>query len=147
MKLNWGTGIAIFIGLFIITMVGMVFKAGQQSHELVTTDYYTKELDFQHLLEKEKLTFATFKQPILAKFVDEQFQLIFPEEVGEQPISGSIYFFKASSEKEDQTILINTKNRTQFFNVKDFSKGKYTLKIDWKVAENEYYSEIEVVFP
>jgi hypothetical protein len=147
MKLNWGTGIAIFIGLFIITMVGMVFKAGQQSHELVTTDYYTKELDFQHLLEKEKLTFATFKQPILTKFIDEQFQLIFPEEVGEQPISGSIYFFKASSEKEDQTILINTKNRTQFFNVKDFSKGKYTLKIDWKVAENEYYSEIEVVFP
>jgi len=74
MKLNWGTGIAIFIGLFIITMVGMVFKAGQQSHELVTTDYYAKELDFQHLLEKEKLTSTIGIGPnkLIAKIASEK---------------------------------------------------------------------------
>ncbi|PKP44885.1 MAG: hypothetical protein CVT95_10295 [Bacteroidetes bacterium HGW-Bacteroidetes-12] len=147
MKLNWGTGIAIFIGLFIITMVSMVFKAGQQSHELVTTDYYAKELDFQHLLEKKKRTSATFKQPILTQFFNNQLLLTFPDEVGEQPIVGSIYFFKASNQSKDLTLPIKTQNRTQNFDVNSFSKGKYTLKIEWNVAENEYYSEIEVVFP
>lgn len=147
MKLNWGTGIAIFIGLFIIAMLGMVFKASQQTHELVTTDYYAKELEFQDLLERKKHTETTFNTPVSLRIVDEEFQLIFPEELKEQPIAGTAYFFKASNEKLDKTVLINTTNAKYIFDVKIFAKGKYQLKIEWNVAKEEFYSELEVVFP
>lgn len=147
MKLNWGTGIAIFIGIFIITMVSMVFKASQQSHELVTTDYYAKELDFQNLLQKSKRTLATFEQPIKTKIVANKLELTFPDEVENERITGSIYFFKASNQNKDLNVPIKTENRKQFFELSDFTRGKYDLKIEWKVNQDEYYTELEIRIP
>jgi len=47
MKMNWGTGILVLIILFFITMFVMVYIAFNQRVDLVTKNYYEKELAYQ----------------------------------------------------------------------------------------------------
>ncbi|MDZ7847906.1 MAG: FixH family protein [Owenweeksia sp.] len=54
MKLNWGTGIAIVLILFAISMGYAVYKAVQQNYDLVTTDYYAEELAYQEKIDQKK---------------------------------------------------------------------------------------------
>lgn len=81
MKFNWGTGITIFIVLFVVSMSAMVFKASQQNVDLVTEDYYEKELAFQDLKDKEALVLSHFKEQISYKIENDKLQLIFPSKV------------------------------------------------------------------
>ena len=71
MKFNWGTGIVIFITQFVVSMSAMVFKASQQNVDLVTEDYYEKELAFQGLKDKQALVLNHFKEQISYKIAIE----------------------------------------------------------------------------
>ena len=52
LKLNWGTGIAIVIAIFMVITIATVVYLMNQDVELVTDDYYKKELKEQTSLMK-----------------------------------------------------------------------------------------------
>ncbi|MBV6405899.1 MAG: FixH family protein [Flavobacteriales bacterium] len=52
MKLNWGTGTAIALGVFVALMGGFMIKASNEQEQLVAEDYYTQELHYQDRLDK-----------------------------------------------------------------------------------------------
>jgi len=56
MKINWGTGIVIafiaFISFIMYFVVNMNVNK-KYDHDLVTEDYYKKELEFQNDIDKE----------------------------------------------------------------------------------------------
>ncbi len=51
-SINWGTGIAIFIGIFMISMLMMVFSTLNHRWDLVADDYYEQDLKFDQKAEK-----------------------------------------------------------------------------------------------
>ena len=55
-KSNWGKGITILISGFVIFMLGLVGFASFQSFNLVETDYYQKEINYQDHIDKVKRT-------------------------------------------------------------------------------------------
>lgn len=143
MKFNWGTGIVIFITLFVVSMSAMVFKASQQNVELVTENYYEKELAFQGLREKEALTLSHFKEQVNYKIKNNQLLLTFPTEV-EGTIKGNINFFKPSDASLDQSVDFTSESKTLVYPLDLFSTGMYKLRIEWQNAGNAYYSELTV---
>ena len=52
MKFNWGTGITIFFLSFVVFMLFMAYKCFQTDFDLVTEDYYAKELVYQETIKK-----------------------------------------------------------------------------------------------
>ncbi len=46
--MNWGARIAILIVTFVVSMIGMVVVAFQQTNEMTDANYYQKELEYQH---------------------------------------------------------------------------------------------------
>lgn len=54
MKINWGTGLSIVLGIFIVGMGTVTYKALNQRHDLVTTDYYQKEIAYQGTIDASK---------------------------------------------------------------------------------------------
>lgn len=143
MKFNWGTGITIFITLFVVSMSAMVFKASQQNVDLVTEDYYEKELAFQDLKDKEALVLSHFKEQISYKIENDKLQLIFPSEV-EGEIKGNINFFKPSDASLDQSVDFTSESKVLVYPLDLFSTGMYKLRIEWQNAGNAYYSELTV---
>lgn len=143
MKFNWGTGITIFIVLFVVSMSAMVFKASQQNVDLVTEDYYEKELAFQDLKDKEALVLSHFEEQISYKIENDKLQLIFPSKV-EGEVKGNIVFFKPSDARLDQSVDFISESKTLVYPLNLFSTGMYKLRIEWQNAGNAYYSELTV---
>lgn len=143
MKLNWGTGITIFIIVFVVFMSALVFKATQQNHDLVTTDYYAKELDFQELIERKELAESSFKEQVFCKIEDEKLKIVFSQEV-EGNIHGTLHFFKPSDAKLDKTLTFQSESKELQYPLTLFSKGMYQLKIEWADTNHLYYNEITI---
>ena len=144
-KINWGTGAFIFFGFFVVFMLGMVYLTTQQRNELVTEDYYEKELDFKEILKKKEKTNLLLER-LKWDIKNDEFIVSFPKDV-DSKISGKIIFFKPSNKKDDKEIPFNINSHTHRINIKHFSKGMYKIKIDWEAKNIEYYNEFEIVIP
>lgn len=145
MKFNWGTGAFLLFGGFVVFMLGLVFYASKQSHELVTENYYEKELEFKDVLIKQERT-EKLSEQLQIEVKDKTLTLSFPKEVGKS-ISGKLFLFKPSNIKDDKEIIFSTDNNIKTFDLSEFSTGMYKLKVDWNARENEYYNEEEIVIP
>lgn len=53
-KLNWGWRISILYSGFVVFMLFMVFKTTTVKDDLVTPDYYAKELEYQQHIDKQE---------------------------------------------------------------------------------------------
>lgn len=146
MKFNWGVGITIFIILFVGFMVMMVLKAGKQNHELVTDDYYEKELEFKDILVKKENALQTFSEQLKITIEGNHVLFSFPKEVNSE-IQGTIYFFKPSKESDDATFDVKTSENQQQIHLNKLSSGMYKVKVDWNVNGEEYYNESTLVIP
>ncbi|MCB9364943.1 MAG: FixH family protein [Flavobacteriales bacterium] len=143
MKFNWGTGAFLLFGGFVIFMLGLVFYASQQKNDLVTEDYYEKELEFKDVLVKQELTEKLTEQ-LQIEVKAKALTLSFPKEVGHN-ISGKLFLFKPSNINDDKEISFTTDNSFKKVDLSGFSTGMYKLKVNWNAGEKEYYNEVEIV--
>lgn len=145
MKFNWGTGAFMLFGSFALFMTGLAIFASMQSNELVTEDYYEKELEFEEVQKKQEKTALLSAQAKLS-VVDDKFVINFPKEV-EDVISGNVVFFKPSSQKDDKSIDFKTTSGIYELAIGGYSAGMYKVKINWEASGVEYYDEGEIVIP
>jgi len=145
MRFNWGIGAFIFFGTFVFFMIGMVYLSTQQKSELVTEDYYEKELAFKEILKKEART-AKLSEKLSWQIINNQLSIQFPKEIGEN-IMGEITFFKPSNQNDDKKISFQTSSNSHSIDVSKFSSGMYKLKIDWMSNDITYYNEEVIDLP
>ena len=140
MKINWGTGIALFYTCFVITMVTFVVKSKGIDHSLVVENYYEEDLAYQSRLDKihnsEKL-----EQDLVINQQQDQIIFQFPEVLND--IKGNIWFYRANDVRQDQKIDFQVDANNQFiFPTKTLINGLWTIKVDWADNQKEYYKEI-----
>lgn len=146
MKFNWGTGAAsLFIG-FILLVLTLVYIASRQKVELVTDDYYEKELEVNEILIKKQNAEALSSNVKLG-IEGSNVIITFPEEI-EHPISGKVLFFKPSDKNADFEVNIKP-NEAKILTVpfNDKYSGMYKVKIDWSANNTGYYFEDQIVLP
>jgi hypothetical protein len=147
LKIGWGTKIAIlYIGfvLLIGTMVTMCFN---QKIDLVSDDYYDKELVFQNRIN-EMNNSNSLTENIKHQVDQKGVQLNFPKQFENEKISGEILFFRPSDNKKDFKVSIELNdNSQQFISRNSLSKGMYKMQISWKTANKNYYNEETIVIP
>lgn len=144
MKINWGFKIAFFYSAFVVFIIGMIFLAFGENFDLVTEDYYQKELEFQDKIDKSsnaKLLETKLQVSIVGKAV----QLTFPRNA--RPVEGEIMFFRPDNEKDDFIIQLKKDSNIQQVDLERFRKGKYLVKIDWKSNDKSYYQENTIIIP
>lgn len=145
MKFNWGVFAFSLFGVFVVFMLGMVYFATKQNNELVTENYYEKELEFKEILVKKEHS-ALLLEQVTYQADLKSFNIVFPTEIT-TPISGNIVFYKPSDLKADKSFPLEVKNNAQTFQFSAFEKGMYHVKIDWKANDIEYYHELTLVTP
>ena len=126
-------------------MIGLAIFASQQTNELVNEDYYEKELEFKEVLKKQDRTNELSEQ-LYWKIENKEFIISFPKEITNE-ITGTVVFFKPSSEKEDKEIAFKSSTNNFIIDISTYASGMYKVKIDWKADNIEYYSNDEVVIP
>lgn len=142
--MNWGKKITIAYLGFVALIVTMVIISVRQKVDLVSADYYAKELNYQSDLNKLNNAKALSTQ-LKCVVVDNALQIHFPAEHSTSSISGKIFVYKPSDDKSDKTLNINTTDGVQVIPTSNFSKGMYKIIVDWSADGKEFQAENVVV--
>jgi len=144
MKFNWGTGIAVFYGAFVLALVGAVIKSTTYDNSLVSDDYYAEDLQYQQNYDKLANSQA-LAQDLQIEQDANMITLQFPQEVG--AVAGTVTFFCPSASEQDFTIDIRTDaQKTQVIELSESLKtGLWRIKVDWQSDGKPYYKEESIV--
>ncbi|AEE47920.1 FixH family protein [Haliscomenobacter hydrossis] len=141
MKFNWGTGIAVFYSLFVITMVYSVYRSTQFDNSLVSDQYYADDLKYQERFDKLSNA-QSLKQDLEIQTAESgsQVELFFPGELGR--VHGEIHFFCPSDQGSDFKVNIAPNlNHRQVISTSGLKSGLWRVKVDWSDGKKAYYKE------
>ena len=141
MKWNWGKGIALTYTVFVIAVLIHTAIFMNQKVELVTDNYYEKEIKYQDQINKINNT-KSLKQGITFEQDHVSIKLIFPGIYIDRNVKGEIYFYKPSDSGKDFILAIRTdENKVQLINTEKLAKGLWKIRVSWNVDEVQYYNE------
>jgi hypothetical protein len=144
-KYNWGFGIVVTIVLFGIGTFVMVFISLRTNVDLVTEDYYEKELRYEEHIRLVKSTNA-LERPVAMDVTKEFVSFTFPKVDSPEKYSGTIFFFRPSNKRGDFLRTVNVDSSyVQQFNVADFTPGLWRAKMSWNVGSQQFYSEMPII--
>ena len=142
--MNWGTKILIIYIVFVMGIVFMVFKSSVQNTDLVTTDYYAKELRYQEKIDEAGRT-AALSAPLEYNIKDNALTIVFPKDFAGKQIAGEAVLYCPSDEKKDLKKNFSVKDEPLQMEIPSGSTGLYELHISWQDGGVTYYFEKKIV--
>ncbi|MCL7753822.1 FixH family protein [Polaribacter sp. Z022] len=146
MKFNWGTGIVVaiigfisFIMYFVITMS----TDNNYSHDLVTEQYYQKELEYQQQIDATKNA-AKLEENISLKKTKEGLQVYFPSDFDKNEIKGKIFLYRPSNKQLDFEMPISISNTYLLVPEKRLLDGRWNITISWNYKSKDYLFKKEL---
>jgi hypothetical protein len=140
-KFNWGWGIAIFYSSFVVFMLLLVWYSTKMKTELVTADYYNKELKYQEQLDKIKRA-GKLSEPVRWTVENNKVTLSFPTEVKTKNAKAEVLFYRPNSSAGDFNVsCVADSTGTCQISSEKFRHGVYKIEVDWSADNNTYYTE------
>ena len=145
--MNWGTRIIIAFVAFFGVIFSLAYICMQQDISLVADNYYEQELAYEDQMERIKNTNGLAEKPdVNLDRKERQVHLTFPENIRDHIYEGSVYFFRPSNARLDQTFTIQLdETGLQTFDLSKFPKGLWRVKVSWKSKNQEFYDESDLV--
>ena len=141
MKFNWGTGIFLLYGGFAVIVLALVAFAMTKKVDLVTDNYYDKELKYEETIQQQK-NLNSLDEKLKVEFSTDSVKVKFPLVFSKDSIKGSFHFYRPSDSGKDVEITISPDlNNEQVINTSKFLKGMWKLKISWIYNGAGYYDE------
>ena len=134
MKINWGTGIVIaFIAFisFILYFVVRMSTDDRANHDLVTDNYYKKELDYQAEIDAEKSASANEATLEITK-VSEGLNITFPKDFESNEITGKVSLYRPSNRHLDFDFPISLSNTHLLIPDNRLLDGRWDITVSWK---------------
>lgn len=148
MKINWGTGIIIGFGSFMIFILSFVFLVQSNSkydNELVADDYYKQESVVQQEIESQQLSNA-LKTKLKIEKTNEGLQIVFPSDIDYKKIKGTISLYRPSNQKLDFETKISLSNPIMLIPNHKLVGGLWEVSVNWNVDELSYLNKETVYF-
>lgn len=144
MKLNWGSGIALFITGFLAMILSLVFKVSSIESDLYAEDYYAQELDYQRRIDA-KQNAQGLKDEFKILLKEDGLELVFPKEMKQEGLQGRLYFYRPDNAALDYELDLNVQDGIQFISNDSFIPGNYQLMVEWKVNKQAFLVEQNIV--
>jgi nitrogen fixation protein FixH len=147
--MNWGWRIFILYTSFIAFMLVMVYKCTQQNIDLVTENYYAKELKFQDQYQRIQNSTATGMQlGIEFKPENRLLAIAFPSQVTGQKVTGEVFFFRPDNKKLDYSVPVElASGNLQQIDCNKMARGLWKVQVKWNAGDTGLYEEKQVFIP
>ncbi|NND76641.1 MAG: hypothetical protein HKN39_00465 [Flavobacteriales bacterium] len=140
MKFNWGTGITIAIIAFMAFILFMVFKATSTNADLEAPDYYDQEIKYQTRIDAKDNADALDGE-LKVEQTSNAIIFTFPNDISDRIDLGTIHFFRPDNASHDRVFEIDVKNGMQAIPSNELYGGRYSVKIEWKANDKDFYVE------
>ena len=122
----------------------MVIFAMTKNTDLVSDNYYEKEIKYQEQIDKEKRT-RELSEQVKIEYAGSYISVKFPQTYNIKDIKGSILFYRPSEASRDFRLNIEPDEKgEQKIVTNKFSKGIWKVQISWKMNGSDYYNESSV---
>ena len=148
MKINWGTGIVIAIGLFMAFILALVFKMTTDkgyNHDMVVEEYYKKELAFQEEIDAEKNALS-LSESIKGKKVANGWLLTFPKELMSSQIEGSVFLYRPSNKQLDFDFPIELSGLNLLIPDERLLDGRWNITVSWEYNGKPYLYKESITY-
>lgn len=144
MKINWGTGIAIAIALFISFILYFVIKVQSNSkydNELVVEEYYKKDAVFGREMKRVQNAEDLSEKPVITKTA-AGLTIVFPAVFIPNKIKGTVSLYRPSNKKLDFEIPISLSDATTLLiPKKSLAGGRWDINMEWQYDGTEYLTK------
>jgi hypothetical protein len=142
---NWGTGITLTYLAFVALIMFMVIKSCQQKIDLVTPDYYSKELAYQEKIDAIT-AYSNLTEKPKFKWENTRFELVFPASLAPKSVKGKIDLYCPSNNQLDKSFVLQLdEGNRQLIDFGQLPAGKYELTVEF-TAQNKNYVHTETIF-
>ena len=148
-KLNWGFGIVLaFIGFmsFIMYFVITMSTDNNYKHDLVASDYYKRELNFQKKIDATKNA-KKLKENIKIERIKEGLKIIFPAQFEAKSIKGKVFLYRPSNKQLDFEMRIALSDSSYLLMPdKRLLDGRWNIIVEWTYAKQSYLFKKEIFY-
>lgn len=141
--MNWGYKILIVYGVFVVGIMFMVFRSANQKMDLVTTDYYAKELKYQDDINATENANA-LSEDVRYEIKNDQVLLHFPKDLSGKTITGNAVLYCPSDENKDIKKNFSLQDAPLVLQLTARSRGQFELHITWQADGVNYYFEQKI---
>ena len=141
--MNWGYKIIVVYVVFVAGMLFLAYKSSQQNEDLVTEDYYGKELVYQQKIDEMKRT-SLLNDSVLIQVINHEVNISFPKDFATKKITGQVDLYCPSDEKKDKSQQFSITDTDVKIPLSDKNHGMNYVKISWSVAGINYYYEKKI---
>ena len=136
-KFTWGTGIFLFLVLFLTASAAFIIFAARQQVNLVHQDYYEKGVDYSEQMRVNERS-KPFLHALSVNSTNEFFIVSIEESLAEKIDSGTVLMFRPSDKTKDVSARLLAKSSKMEFNKQALMHGRYILKFTWYVDGIRY---------
>lgn len=143
-KSYWGYGVAAVYTVFALATLGIVAFTMTQKVELVSPDYYARELKYDQQINRQQQANDLLHQVTCQVSADGKVALLqFP--LPSDVIRGTVLFYRPSDSALDQEFVIQSdKQGRQTVPISQLAKGAWRVKVTWSLDGREFYHEFAV---
>ena len=141
--MNWGYKLLAVYSVFVVGILFMVFKSSSENFDLVTEDYYAKELKFQQQIDAAGRTKA-LTAAVKSEVKNGQLIIHFPKDFEGKKISGQSQLYYAADKTKDVISNFTADSTTAAINIPAGNKGMHELHLNWDVDGVSYYFEEKI---
>ena len=141
--MNWGYKILIVYAIFVSGIMFLVFKSSSQKMDIVTSDYYAKELKYQQKIDETNRVNA-LSAPLTCEIKDDELIIVFPKDFSGKNISGEAALYCPSDEGKDAVQKFNIHDTPLVVPVSFLKNNAYELHLSWQADGWNYYFEKKI---
>jgi nitrogen fixation protein FixH len=148
MKINWGTGLvigmALFIGFILFFVITMITNE-KYSHDLVTEDYYQKEMVYQQEIDAEK-KLMSLSEAVKTLRTQEGWILQFPKEMDPQKVEGTVFLYRPSNKQLDFDLPMVLSGSNLLIPDNRLLDGRWDITVDWMYEGERYLYKKSITY-
>lgn len=148
MRIKWSTGIVIAIAAFItfiMVMVVTMVSDNAYNHDLVTDNYYQKELKYQDNIDATK-NLHKLEYPLAIQKVSDGVEVVFPKDLTPEKIKGKVFLYRPSNKTLDSEIEINTNQHSLVISDEALVSGRWDIVIDFTYNNQKYFYKEQIIY-
>jgi hypothetical protein len=130
MKFNWGTGILLFLILFLAACAVFITFAMRQDVNLVHKDYYEKGVDYTEQMNVDARSLP-FKNDFTVTNQNDFLVVNIEESLSAKIDSGKILMYRPSNSKHDIWYTMNANSSRIDLSKENLVSGRYIFKMHW----------------
>jgi hypothetical protein len=143
----WPLGIILTLAIFFAGTVGLVVMACSQRVDLVSPDYYEKELKYQSQIDRAERTHRAASQGSVAyDAAGKYITFSLPADQVSLAVWGSIELYRPSAARMDHAVSLKPDAKgIQRLDASGLAPGLWRVRVSWTSEKQNYYLEQQVV--